>query len=101
MDLRLANCEDMLHAWMCQQEVSGEDDLKGHSLILGFYLFAQSKSFIFQFAISLLKVQEKKRHCKQRVLEVEHGTFTPLVLSAFGIMVQIATAFYSHLTSMI
>ena len=28
--------------------------------------------------------KEKKRHYKSRVIEVEHGSFTPLVFSAYG-----------------
>ena len=45
--------------------------------------------------------KEKKRQYEQRVLEVEHGTFTLLVMSATGGMAPIATTFYSRLASMI
>ena len=45
--------------------------------------------------------QEKKRQCKQRVREVEHATFTPLVMSATGGMGRAATTFYRRLPSMI
>ena len=45
--------------------------------------------------------QEKKRQYDQRVREVEHATFTPLVLSATGGMGRAATTFYKRLTSMI
>ena len=45
--------------------------------------------------------KEKKRLYEQRVLEVEHSTFTPLVMSATGGMAPIATTFYSRLASMI
>ena len=45
--------------------------------------------------------QEKKRQYEQRVREVEHTTFTPLVLSATGGMGRAATTFYRRLASMI
>ena len=38
--------------------------------------------------------REKIRTYEQRVLEVEHGSFTPLVLSATGGMAPLATPFY-------
>ena len=40
---------------------------------------------------------EKKRHYEQRVREVEHASFTPLVLSATGGMANEATVFYKRL----
>ena len=42
---------------------------------------------------------EKKRVCEQRIWEVEHATFTPLVFSAIGGFGKEATAFYKHLVS--
>ena len=45
--------------------------------------------------------QEKKRQYEQRVREVEHATFTPLVMSAAGGMGRAATTFYRRLASMI
>ena len=38
---------------------------------------------------------EKKQHYEQRVREVEHASFTPLVLSATGGMANEATVFYA------
>ena len=38
--------------------------------------------------------QEKRRHYDQRVREVEHATFTPLVLSTTGGMGRAGTIFY-------
>ncbi len=43
--------------------------------------------------------QEKKRQYEQRVREVEHASFTPLVLSASGGMENQATIFYKRLAS--
>ena len=44
---------------------------------------------------------EKKRVYQQRILEVEHSSFTPLVLSATGGMGNEATTFYKHLASLL
>ena len=45
--------------------------------------------------------QAKKREYGQRVREVEHGVFTPLVFSTTGGMGQEATVFYKRLADMI
>ena len=45
--------------------------------------------------------QEKRRQCDQRVCDVEHATFTPLVLSTTGGMGRAATTFYKSLSSMV
>ena len=44
---------------------------------------------------------EKKRTYGQRILEVEHGVFTPLVLSTTGGMGREAQTFYKHLAGML
>ena len=45
--------------------------------------------------------KEKKRAYEQRVLEVEHASFVPLVLSATGGMAKEATNFYKRLASLL
>ena len=45
--------------------------------------------------------QEKRKHYDQRVHEVEHVTFTPLVLSTTGGMGRATTTFYKRLASMV
>lgn len=45
--------------------------------------------------------KEKKRAYEQRVLEVEHGSFTPIVLSASGGMGKLAATTYSRLASLL
>jgi hypothetical protein len=45
--------------------------------------------------------QEKKRHYEERIREVEHVTFTPLVLSTTGEMGKAAAVFYKRLVSML
>lgn len=45
--------------------------------------------------------KEKKRHYEQRILEVEHSSFTPLVMSATGGMGPLAASFYKRLAAML
>ena len=45
--------------------------------------------------------QEKKRQYDHRIREVEHSTFTPLVLSTTGGMGRAATTFYKRLAAML
>ena len=45
--------------------------------------------------------KEKKRQYNERVLQVEHGTFTPLVLSATGGMGRECAKFYNRLAELI
>ena len=44
---------------------------------------------------------EKKRHYNERVREIEHGTFTPLVFSVYGGMGQECNVFYKRLCSLL
>ena len=44
---------------------------------------------------------KKKRSYNERVLEVDHGTFTPLVFSVYGSMGRICNTFYSRLSQLI
>ena len=45
--------------------------------------------------------QIKKRAYEQRIREVEHATFTPIVLSATGGLAREANTFYKRLASML
>ena len=45
--------------------------------------------------------QEKKRAYEQRILDVEHASFTPLVFSASGGLGKEATTFYKRLASLL
>ena len=40
--------------------------------------------------------QLKRRHYDQRIRGIEHGTFTPIVLSTTGGMGKVATTFYKR-----
>jgi len=45
--------------------------------------------------------REKKRQYNDRIMEVDHGSFTPIVISANGGMGREATKFYTRLSQMI
>ena len=45
--------------------------------------------------------REKKRQYNERILHVEHGSFTPLVMTALGGMGREASKFYSPLSESI
>lgn len=45
--------------------------------------------------------RQKKRAYEQRVLEIENGSFTPLVFSTTGGMGRLASIFYSRLAMML
>ena len=45
--------------------------------------------------------KEKKKTYNERILQVEHGSFTPLVMSATGGMSRECKKFYSRLVEMI
>ena len=45
--------------------------------------------------------KEKKRHYNSRILEVEHGSFTPIVFSAMGGMGREARSFYRRLSEVL
>ena len=45
--------------------------------------------------------QQKKRTYNQRVIEVEHSSFTPLIFSCFGGMSKECTTFYKHLSELL
>ena len=45
--------------------------------------------------------KEKKKQYKERILQVKHGTFTPLVMSATGGMGRESRKFYARLSEVI
>ena len=54
-----------------------------------------------QSAVYRKHENEKKIMYKQQIREVEHGSFTPLVMSSTGGLGNSATAFYKRLVSML
>ena len=45
--------------------------------------------------------ERKKRAYEQRILDVEHGTFTPLMFSTSGSMRRLAQTFYARLAHLL
>ena len=48
-----------------------------------------------------LNEKEKKKNYNERILEVEHGIFTPMVMSAYGGMGKKGNKFYNHLAELL
>ena len=46
-------------------------------------------------------MREKKRQYNQRVMNIEHGTFTPLIFSVTGVMGKECAMFHKHLADKI
>ena len=69
--------------------------------VRGFNPSAQSNCHGSLSSVYRKHEQEKKRQYDQRVQEVEHATFTPLVLSTSGGMRRAARMFYKRLASMV
>ena len=67
-------------------------------LILGFSI--QMHPLIVLYLYRKHK-QSKKREYSEYVHEVEHGVFTPLVLSSLGGMAHEASIFYKHLAELV
>ena len=49
----------------------------------------------------VMNEQEKKRAYNERVLQIEHGTFTPLVFLIYGTMRRECRTFYSRLSDLL
>ena len=60
-------------------------DVKRHSLMSGFLILMPQHTNARALGSSFnANEREKKRHYNQRIVQVEHGSFTPVVFSAFG-----------------
>ena len=83
--------------WTLQQRAFG-----GAVMSVSFLIFEFSTPMPSQTASRYRKHEScKKRAYEQRVREVEHGSFTPLVLSLTGGMGSSATVCYKRLASLI
>ena len=62
-----------------------------------------AKSHSNQSLPSCYRKNENEKKCSydERIRNIEHGTFTPLVFSVAGSMGPIATTFYKHLASLL
>jgi hypothetical protein len=63
--------------------------------------FAQTHKNKPLSSVYVAQEREKRRAYEQRVREVEHGSFTPLIFSACGSMAKSATATYKRLAALL
>ena len=86
---------------MYQLEDFGQG-VREHSVMLGFSTHLLRGSFpnlsVLHTHVYVEHEQEKRRAYNQRVLQIEHGSFTPLVFSIFGGMSPECNRFYSRLS---
>ena len=61
----------------------------------------QIKNSPFPLAINTMHKRTKRRGYKQRIIEIEQGSFTPVIFSTSGGMGKSAEIFYRRLASMI
>ena len=54
----------------------------------------------YQPAIKSMKTQRRERMDTERIREIEHASFTPVVMSATGGLAHEATFFYKRLASL-
>eukprot|EP00794_Sanderia_malayensis_P003907 gene3907-biopygen3345 len=108
-------CKDVCKEPVLQPSPGNDDDLRADISMRGFWQ-RQQRAFVdvrvfYPFARSyqnqslkpLMKSMEniKKRKYNSRILESEHGSFTPLVFSSNGGMSQETKRFYSRLSELV
>ena len=92
----------MALVWMSLLRTSGDATDKMHSSMFRvFNPYASSHRGTSLAQCYRRNVQEKKRAYKERVREIEHGSFSPLVFSTSGGMGPIATVVYKQIASLI
>ena len=89
--------------WMCQPMESGVVGFRRPTLMWECHVNPLACSNKNQALAAVYRKHEleKKRVYQQRILEVEHSSFTPLVLSATGGMGNEATIFYKRLATLL
>ena len=100
MTYRTANREDGAHLDVVAQSFWGRYRQCVYFDIRVFNPFAQSYLNTSLAQCYRRNEQEKKREYEQRVREIEHGSFAPLVFSTYGGMGNTATIVYKRLASL-
>ena len=81
---------------------SGAQEEKGPLLTSVFSTLLPLPTDILQFLPSIRHIEEeRRRQYSQRICEVEHGTFSPLVFSSTGGMARKSTVFNKRLASLL
>ena len=92
----------MVHNWILQQLAFRGVNLNGHFLMQRFLILTPSSNQkTLLSACYHSHENEKKRKCHQRICEVEHASFTPLILSCTGGLGPQATTSYKRLISLL
>ena len=99
--LRSANTEDGARLDVAADEFWGRDRSRTFFDIGVFSPFAQSHRNTSLTQCYRKNELEKKQSYEQRIREIEHGSFSPLVFSTTGGMGPIATTVYKRIASMI
>ena len=71
---------------------------RGHQEVLDVRVFDPNTSIQQCYNIN---EKEKKRNYNERILQIDHGTFTPLVFSLYGGMGRECKTFYSRLAELV
>ena len=96
-----ANCQDGARLDVSANGVWGGRFEKTYFDVRVFNPLAPTNRKKGQAAMYRMHEREKKRAYEQRIREVEHSSFTPLVLSTNGGMGNEATTFYKRLASLL
>ena len=91
----------MVLGWTSQPMAFGEDGLRGFTSMYGYSIHMLPPTDT-QMSACYRKHERAKKHAyEQHIREVEHASFTPLVLSATGGLAIEATNFYKRLASLL
>ena len=98
---KTANTEDGARLDIRAQGFWGERHQSAFFDVRVFNPFAPSNTNSTPESVYKRHENEKRRNYEERVREVEHGSFTPLVFSATGGMGKAATVMYQRLASLL
>ena len=101
LQLLTANTEDEARADSCAQGFWGNKQQRAFFDLWVFNPLAPSYCKSSLTTVYRRNENEKRRAYEQRIIEIEHGSFTPLVLSATGGMGQAAAMAYKRMASLL
>ena len=98
---RTANKEDGVHLDAVAESFWGRDRQRAFFYVRVFKPFASSYHNTSLSQCYRCNEQEQRRAYEERITEIEHGSFSPLVFTTSGGMGTTATVVYKRLTSLI
>ena len=60
-----------------------------------------AKRYVHMDKFKSISTQQKRKNYNERILEVEHGSFTPIVMSAYGGIGKEGNKFYNRLAELL